>query len=138
MEYQYPIPVVRLILRDSQNRILILKRSSTDHEAGCWCLPGGKIEYGQKVTEAIVVELQEETGLEVVNSRFLFYQDSLPFKPGGMHCINFYFECTVKGTIHLNQESSEYTWAAPQDLPGYKLAFRNYEALDRYWRLESC
>ncbi len=129
-----PIPVVRLIIPDTKGRVLILKRAHTSHSEGSWCLPGGKIDYGQTVEHAIAKELQEETSLVCTSSRFLFYQDSLPLVGGEMHCINLYFECTVQGEIVLNDESGEYAWIGPDDIDKYDIAFRNDEALIKYWK----
>jgi len=61
----------------------------------------------------------------------------LPLRTGGMHCINLYFECDVSGNIALNDESSEYAWIGPSDLESYDVAFRNDEALARYWQTET-
>jgi len=130
----YPIPIVRLIVLDERNRVLILKRKNTTHSPGEWCLPGGKVDYGRTVEEAAMDELFEETSLACTSLTFLFYQDSLPLQPGGMHCINLYFATSVKGAVVLNEESSEYAWIGPEDLPHYPLAFRNEPALRQYWR----
>lgn len=53
-----------------------------------------------------------------------------------MHCIHLYFECTVAGTIVLNEESSEFAWIGQSDLKNYDIAFRNDLALLRYWEPE--
>jgi 8-oxo-dGTP diphosphatase len=130
----FPVPVVRLIIADSGGRVLILRRQNTNHASGEWCLPGGKVDYGETVEESIAKEVREETSLTCVASRFLFYQDSLPPTPGGMHCINLYFKCRVEGEVRLNDESSEYAWISQGDLPGYQIVFRNDLGLMRYWR----
>lgn len=129
-----PVPVVRLIIPDPDGRVLILKRSNTGYAEGTWCLPGGKIDYGQTVEETVAKELMEETSLVCTFSRFLFYQDSLPLVQGKMHCINLYFECTVKGDIILNEESSEYISIGLEDMDKYDIAFRNDEGMRRYWK----
>lgn len=129
----FPIPVVRLIVTDDHGRVLILRRDNTRHGAGEWCLPGGKVDYGDTVEVAAQRELQEETGLDGAAVRFLFYQDSLPPAPGAMHCINFYFACPVQGTLNLNEESSECRWIRREELADTPLAFRNGEGLARYW-----
>lgn len=129
-----PVHVVRLIIPDKGGRVLILKRSNTEYSEGSWCLPGGKIDYGQTIEQAITKELIEETSLVCTSSKFLFYQDSLPKIEGKMHCINLYFECSVTGKINLNEESGEYAWIRPDEIDKYDIAFRNDEALIRYWR----
>ena len=130
----YPVPVVRLIIPDSENRVLILRRSNTRYLPNHWCLPGGKIDYGETVEESVAKELREETSLETASAKYLFYQDSLPLAPGQMHCLNLYFECSVRGSIALNEESSEFAWIGPSELRKYQLAFRNDFALQRYWQ----
>ena len=133
-EPTYPIPAVRLIVPDSQGRILLLKRSDTAYGLGQWCLPGGKVDYGQTVEASRPVTMF--TIWQARSCRFLFYQDSLPPEPGSMHCINFYFECEYVGEIHLNSESGEAVWITRQDLERYDVAFRNDEKLRRYWKLK--
>lgn len=129
----YPVPIVRLIISEKTGRVLILKRAETSYGLGAWCLPGGKVDYGDTVEKAAARELYEETSLVSNSMRFLFYQDSLPPEPGGMHCINLYLECAIEGTLSLNRESSEFAWVGPRDLADYEIAFRNDEALMRYW-----
>ncbi len=133
MEIAYPVPVVRLIVPGTAGRILILRRQGSAYEAGRWCLPGGKVDYGQTIEQTVIKELAEETALTATSSRFLFYQDSLPVKEGKMHCINLYFECRTTGTIALNGESSEFAWVGPADLNSCALAFRHDDGLRTYW-----
>ncbi|MBW2646568.1 MAG: NUDIX domain-containing protein [Deltaproteobacteria bacterium] len=130
----FPIPVVRLIIENTQGEVLILQRAESEYATGSWCLPGGKVNYGDTVEQSAARELQEETSLVCNSLRFLFYQDSLPLKPGGMQCVNLYFECAVSGNIVLNNESSHFEWIGPSDLEKYEIAFRNDLALICYWK----
>jgi len=131
---KYPIPIVRLIIPDSEGKVLILKRYQSEYAAGQWCLPGGKVDYGSTVEETAVKELHEETALTCTSMKFLFYQDSLPFAEGKMHCLNLYLECAVKGEILLNEESCDYACIGPSELKRYEIAFRHDLGLIRYWQ----
>ena len=133
----FPVPVVRLIITDPLGRVLIMKRDSTSHAKGGWCLPGGKVDYGETVADAVAKELCEETSLRCRSADFLFYQDSLPPQRGEMHCINLYFKCEVEGELSINEESSEYAWIGPEDLEKYPIVFRNDLGLKRYWAKNS-
>lgn len=133
---QYPVPSVRIIIADAAGRVLILQRVQGTYASGEWCLPGGKVDYGEIVEQTVVDELRQETALECNAARFLFYQDSLPLEPGAMHGINLYFECEVSGSVVLNDESDDYAWIGPEDLANYTLAFRNDRALRRFWGLD--
>jgi len=128
-----PVAVVRLIVPDASGRVLILRRAPGTTDGGRWCLPGGKVDYGDTVEQAAVRELQEETSLRGTKLRFLFYQDSLPQAPGRMHCLNLYFECAAEGEVALNEESVEAAWISREDVPRFHLSFKNDEGLARYW-----
>lgn len=131
---QFPIPVVRIILEDLEGRILLLRRSSKErygHDE--YCLPGGKVDYCKSVEDSCFDEVKEETGLDVSNLRFLFYQDNIPTSPGKMHVINLYFQADYSGEVQINNESSSFVWAIPHELSKYKIAFRNDEGIERYF-----
>ena len=126
-----PVPIVRLVVRDDDGRVLLLRRAATAYAEGQWSLPGGKVDYGDTLEEAARRELREETDLECDDLRFLFIQDSLPGEPGGMHCINIYFEGQARGELRLNPESSDTAWIGPDDLHRHTIAFHNDEGLLR-------
>lgn len=132
-DQSYPIPVVRALIENSEGRILLLRRARTEHGQGKWCLPGGKIDYGQTVEAALAKEIREETSLQLLAADFFFFQNSLPLHPGGMHCLNFYFHCRVSGDLKLNAESSEYAWIGPAEISNCNIVFRNDEAIVRHF-----
>ena len=129
---QRPVVAIRAIVRDGQGRILLLKRANSEYGEGQWCLPGGKLDYGDTPENTVKKELQEETNLAAENIAFMFYQNSPPMQPGKMHCVNLYFRCGCKGDIRLNEESSEYVWVTTDDAASYKPVFGAIEAIERY------
>ena len=62
---RFHITVKGIVVLD--NKILLLKRvkPSTDG-LGLWELPGGGLEYGETPNQALIRELKEETGLDIV------------------------------------------------------------------------
>lgn len=54
----------------SNGSILLIKRRRAP-EAGCWNLPGGKVDHLERVEDAIRRETLEETGLAIRLTRFL-------------------------------------------------------------------
>ena len=55
------IPAASAIVADDQGRILVHRRSDNE----LWSIPGGRIEVGESVSEAVAREVREETGVEV-------------------------------------------------------------------------
>ncbi|MCH1493193.1 MAG: 8-oxo-dGTP diphosphatase MutT [Luminiphilus sp.] len=53
------------VIIDGRGRILIARRRDDLHQGGLWEFPGGKVENGESVTEALTRELQEELGIAV-------------------------------------------------------------------------
>lgn len=134
--YLYPVPAVRLIIPNAQGQILLLRRAVSDSFGGLWCLPGGKIDYGETISNTIKNELFEETMLSCIDFKFLFYQDSLPINPQEMHCLNLYFECAWSGNVQLNKESGSFIWLDEMEIDTYKITFNNDIALKEYWKLK--
>jgi ADP-ribose pyrophosphatase YjhB (NUDIX family) len=60
--YENPIPATCLVVIDSNERLLLVKRS-VDPKKGFWCLPGGFMELGETPEQGALRELKEETGL---------------------------------------------------------------------------
>lgn len=63
------------ILNDA-NQILLLRRLKQP-EAGCWGLPGGKVDPFETVPAAVIREVQEETGLNVQLGALLCVVDQI-------------------------------------------------------------
>ncbi|MDG2089577.1 MAG: 8-oxo-dGTP diphosphatase MutT [Gammaproteobacteria bacterium] len=62
------VHVVVGIIRNIQGEVLIALRDQKKHQGGLWEFPGGKVEAGESVIEALKRELQEELGLELISS----------------------------------------------------------------------
>jgi 8-oxo-dGTP diphosphatase len=128
---QRPVVAIRVFVADAQDRILLLRRANSEYGEGQWCLPGGKLDYGDTPESTVTKELVEETGLGAKDVEFLFYQNSPPPQPGQMHCVNLYFRCTAVGAITLNEESSAFVWVTLEEALGYKPVFGAEPAIRR-------
>jgi len=125
----YPGVAVRALIRDEQGRILLLKRQNTAHFNGQWCLPGGKVEYGQRIEQALENEVQEETSLICRERRFLFFTESLPGDESDFHFVTFYFYCRASGETSVNMESETFAWVWPEALANYDIPSGHREAI---------
>ncbi|HJT55565.1 MAG TPA: NUDIX domain-containing protein [Ktedonobacteraceae bacterium] len=97
------------VIFDEQGRILLGHRRDTDW----WNLPGGGMEKGETVDEALCREVQEETGLEV-EVRQLVGVYSKPQKQE----VVLTFRCHITGgSIHATEEIIESKYFTPDALP---------------------
>jgi mutator protein MutT len=99
-----PITSVEAIIRDKENRILVLKRNNVPVK-GEWWFPGGRVRKGETLNEALIREVKEETGLEIeVKNLVGVYTRLFPER----HDISIVFLCFAKaGNLRLNQEHSD-------------------------------
>ena len=59
------------ILIDDAGRVLVTRRAPDAHQGGLWEFPGGKVETGECVSQALARELKEELGVLVETSESL-------------------------------------------------------------------
>lgn len=85
------VRVTGVVIED--DRILVLDQDTGSGRA--WSLPGGKVEDGETLAEALVREMREETGLHVEPGRLLYVCDYLP--GDGTHVVHLTFEARRTG-----------------------------------------
>lgn len=59
-----PVVAVAAIVYDAQGRVLLVERGRPPG-AGLWTVPGGKLEHGETLAQAVAREVREETSLVV-------------------------------------------------------------------------
>jgi 8-oxo-dGTP pyrophosphatase MutT (NUDIX family) len=69
----------KALLRDETGRILMLEKTGKNH----WDLPGGKIDQGEEMEDALRREIQEETGLSKVSIHDVFHVGCRGFEEAG-------------------------------------------------------
>lgn len=102
---RFHITVKGIVVLD--NKILLLKRvkPSTDG-LGFWELPGGGLEYGETPNQALIRELKEETGLDIViiKPAYTFTKISEDYQTVGIG-----FLCIPKNDhVRLSDEHTDY------------------------------
>jgi 8-oxo-dGTP diphosphatase len=53
------------VVFDQRGRVLLQQRNDTSHQGGLWEFPGGKVEVGESVYQALCREFVEELGIQV-------------------------------------------------------------------------
>lgn len=70
MHHKQPSLAVDAVVFDREDRLLLIKRGRAPF-AGRYALPGGFVEYGETVEQAVARELHEETGLKATSCRLI-------------------------------------------------------------------
>lgn len=107
------IRVVAAALYDAKGRVLIAQRPKGRHQAGRWEFPGGKVAADESEGAALVRELWEELGIEVIASRpFMRLRHSYPDRSVELSMwIVERFAGTPRGL-----DGQELRWVAPAGL----------------------
>jgi ADP-ribose pyrophosphatase YjhB (NUDIX family) len=61
------VPAASAVVVDDQGRILLHRRSDSQ----LWSIPGGRMEVGESITQTVIREVEEETGLRVGAERLV-------------------------------------------------------------------
>jgi len=96
---------------DKQERILILKRSSSDpDEPDTWDTPGGGNDYPETVEEGFKREVREETGLKVNDIRIVsaYTLDDQTLQL-------FVISELVNGEVKLSHEHNDFRWVTLEE-----------------------
>lgn len=110
--------VVAAVIRDG-NTALLLERSPQDYLGGLFELPGGLVEPGETLTQALRREVAEETGLTL--SRIDRYLGSFDYhSQSGRLTRQFNFQATAPETpaIILSEHAS-FAWVGLNELARY-------------------
>jgi len=114
------IPGASAIVADDQGRILLQRRSDNAR----WALPGGVMDIGESIGQAIVREVREETGFEVEPEDIVgVYSDPghvFAYDDGEVRQqFSICFVCRmVGGELQVSKESSEVAFFSPEEIEG--------------------
>ena len=99
-----------------EDKILLIKRKN-DPFKGKWALPGGFVEYGEKVEDAVIREVYEETGLKTsINKIFGVYSD--PNRDPRGHTITIVYLLDINGgELKSNDDASDAKFFNVKELP---------------------
>jgi 8-oxo-dGTP diphosphatase len=101
------------VVIDGAGRVLVALRPEEKHQGGRWEFPGGKVEDGESVLDALARELAEEVALEVAATEPLLV---IEHDYGDRHvCLDVHLVTAWRGEAS-GQEGQPLRWLAPDAL----------------------
>jgi 8-oxo-dGTP diphosphatase len=113
------VGVGAVVVKDG--KALIVKRAHEPRQ-GEWSLPGGHVELGETLVEALRREIKEETGLDIAVGPIIEVFDRV-HRAGDRvryHFVIIDYLCTCSGgTVCAGDDAADAAWVAAADLEAY-------------------
>lgn len=112
------VPAVAAVVQDGTGKILLIRRTDND----LYAIPGGAQDIGETVTQAVVREAREETGIEIeVTNLVGIYSDPrhvIAYDNGEVRQeFSICFRAKpIGGQVRTSCESREVVWIEPINL----------------------
>jgi nucleoside triphosphatase len=128
----FPEPTVGAFIFNDKGEILLLQSHKWP---GRYVVPGGHVELGERLEEAVAREAKEETGLDVYDVEFINFQQFI-YDPAfwkKRHFIFFDFACkTDSVNVQLNDEAEGYVWVDPRSALTVELDTYTRRSVEEY------
>src|SRR5713226_9109322 len=129
----FPEPTVGALIVNNEGKILLAKSHKWFDK---YTLPGGHIEVGESMTDAVRREVKEEVGLDVEVVEMLLVQEAIfaPefYKKKHFIFIDFYCKSNDQQFKLDQDEIQDYIWVYPGAAYNLKLDSFTRKTLDRY------
>jgi len=113
------LAVSAVIFRDG--KVLLVRRARSPGK-GFYSLPGGRVEFGESLHQALAREVDEETSLRIDIVALAGWREVLPTASGGGHYVIMSFAARWREREPiLNDEHDDFKWLEPAAFGDLKL-----------------
>jgi len=119
-----PVVAVAALIINEKGEILLIKRKAEPGK-GLWSIPGGVVELGENLHDALVREVKEETGLDIKPLSFLDVYEVLDYDDNGRlkyhYVIIDYLAMLKRGVLKPSTDALDARWVPLKEVYSYKL-----------------
>ncbi|HSD99002.1 MAG TPA: NUDIX hydrolase [Patescibacteria group bacterium] len=126
---------VGAIAYNEKGEVLLVKRSSKYSRPNTWTVPGGFLDRDKTVTESVLKELKEESGM-TGEVQQLFHINDTPQRPHeDRQNVDFIYLVKIEsGSFHHDDEITHVAWFEKNSLPGEdEFAFDHRATILKYF-----
>jgi 8-oxo-dGTP diphosphatase len=120
---QQPVVSVGAVIVDG-GRVLLIKRGQPPLQ-GRWSLPGGVVEIGETLQEALAREVREETGLEIEVGPLVEVLDRIEREDDNRieyHYVIIDYRCLVRGgRLACGSDADDARWVSASDVASFNV-----------------
>ena len=121
--YLGPVAAVGGLVTNDEGELLLVRRAREPGK-GCWGLPGGFVDRGETVEEALAREVSEETGLQLRSAELLMtHPNQYHYRGVIAPVIDLFYVCTAHDCQSLR--------LAPEEIDGHLWGIPGKQELDR-------
>jgi 8-oxo-dGTP diphosphatase len=118
-------PIVGIGAIIVHNGKMLLEKRKNDPGKGRWSVPGGVVELGENVTQTVIREVKEETGLDVAEPEHIDVVDQITRDENGRikyHFVIIDYLVNLKGgTLNAASDADALQWVSLDDVEKYDL-----------------
>ncbi len=111
---------VGALIVDGAGRLFLARRGpEAKNERGLWEVPGGSVEFGERLADALKREMREEYGIEIEVGELLDVVDHI-LPDEGQHWVSPTYICRIAAgepRIQEPEKCAEIGWFEPQAAP---------------------
>ena len=118
-------------LIEKNDKILLIKERLEDNKEH-WIIPGGTVEFGESLEEALKREIKEETGLAIDVVKFVDFTEAIHVNYDYHTVIFFFLAKPLSEDITLDQKGLDAQFFTKEEIKKLDLISSAQQMLERY------
>lgn len=131
-----PVTAVGGIVVNEKQEVLFVRRAK-DPGKGLWGLPGGFVDRGETAEQAVVREVREEIGLQVLDTSYLCsFPNRYVYQGAESAVLDLFYACRVETLDRIalmDGELDDYLWSQPVESMLDQMAFASNRSAVELW-----